>query len=67
MSVNYGMNRVRFMAPVPAGSMLRATFAIDKVVDVEEDGVQVIWLVTVERRGAERPACVAEFITRHYF
>jgi acyl dehydratase len=67
MGVNYGLNRVRFMAPVPVGSMLRATFAIEKTVDVDEGGVQAIWLVTVERQGAERPVCVAEFITRHYF
>ena len=67
MGVNYGLNRVRFMSPVPVGSMLRATFAIEKVADVDADGVQVEWLVTVERQGAERPVCVAEFITRHYF
>jgi acyl dehydratase len=67
MSVNYGLNRVRFMSPVPVGSMLRATFAIEKTVDVEEGGVQANWLVTVEREGVERPVCVAEFITRHYF
>jgi acyl dehydratase len=55
------------MAPVLVGSMLRATFAIEKTVEVDEGGVQAIWLVTVERQGAERPVCVAEFITRHYF
>lgn len=67
MGVNYGLNRVRFMSPVPVGSMLRATFAIEKVADVDAGGVQVEWLVTVARQGAERPVCVAEFITRHYF
>jgi acyl dehydratase len=66
MGVNYGLNRVRFTSPVPVGSELRASFAVKSVSDVE-DGVQVLWDVTLERRGSERPVCVAEFITRHYF
>ena len=67
MSVNYGLNRVRFMAPVRVGSSLRATFAADTVIDVDDGAVQVVWLVTVEVRESEKPACVAEFVTRHYF
>jgi acyl dehydratase len=67
MGVNYGMNKVRFMAPVPVGSRLKATFVVDKVTDVEQGGVQVAWLVTVEQVQSEKPVCVAEFITRHYF
>ncbi|WP_345814265.1 MaoC family dehydratase [Paraburkholderia sp. PREW-6R] len=66
MGVNYGLNRVRFTSPVPVGSELRASFAVKSVSDVD-DGVQVVWDVTLERRGSERPVCVAEFITRHYF
>jgi acyl dehydratase len=67
MGVNYGLNRVRFMSPVLVGSSLRAKFAVESVTDVDNDGVQVVWNVTVEREGSERPVCVAEFITRHYF
>lgn len=67
LGVNYGLNRVRFTSPVPVGSRLRAGFAVGSVTEVESNGVQVLWNVTLEREGSERPACVAEFITRHYF
>ena len=67
MGVNYGMNKVRFMSPVRVGTKLRATFVAETVTDVEEGGVQVIWRVTVQKEGGEKPVCVAEFITRHYF
>ena len=67
MGVNYGLNRVRFTSPVLVGSQLRAKFAVESVTDVDNAGVQVEWSVTLERQGNERPVCVAEFITRHYF
>jgi acyl dehydratase len=67
MGVNYGLNRVRFTAPVPVGSTVRARFGVKEVGDTGDGGVQVTWDVTIEREGGERPACVAEFITRHYF
>lgn len=67
MGVNYGLNRVRFTSPVLVGSQLRASFAVESVEDVDNAGVQVVWNVTLERLGSERPVCVAEFITRHYF
>ena len=67
MGVNYGLNRVRFTSPVPVGAKLRARFAVKEVGDIGDGGVQVTWDVTVEREGSDRPACVAEFITRHYF
>ncbi|HZZ06030.1 MaoC family dehydratase [Paraburkholderia sp.] len=67
MGVNYGLNRVRFTSPVLVGSQLRARFEVKSVTDVENAGVQVEWNVTLERQGSERPVCVAEFITRHYF
>ncbi|HEV7833683.1 MAG TPA: MaoC family dehydratase [Caballeronia sp.] len=67
MGVNYGMNKVRFMSPVRVGTKLRASFVAETVTDVEEGGVQVIWRVTVQKEGGEKPVCVAEFITRHYF
>jgi acyl dehydratase len=67
LGVNYGLNRVRFTAPVPVGSQVRAAFAVANAADVEEGGVQVTWRITLERQGSERPVCIAEFITRHYF
>ncbi|SAL25057.1 dehydratase [Caballeronia udeis] len=67
MGVNYGMNKVRFMSPVPAGAKLRAKFVVRTVTDVEASGVQVIWRVTLEKEGSDKPVCIAEFITRHYF
>ena len=67
MAVNYGLNRVRFTSPVLVGSQLRAQFAVASVEDVDNAGVQVVWNVAVERQGTDRPVCVAEFITRHYF
>ena len=66
MGVNYGLNKVRFTSPVPVGSQVRASFAVQGVTDID-DGVQVVWSVTLERQGSERPVCVAEFISRHYF
>lgn len=67
MGVNYGLNRVRFTSPLPVDSQVRASFAVASVDDVDNAGVQVVWNVTLERQGSERPVCVAEFITRHYF
>ncbi len=66
MSVNYGLNRVRFTAPVPAGSELRGRFRLVAVEDVAGGGVQVTTEVTVERKGSERPVCIAESIARRY-
>jgi acyl dehydratase len=65
MTLNYGLNRVRFVSPVPAGSRLRARLALAGVED-REDGVQAVWNVTIEREGADRPALVAEWIVRYY-
>ncbi|CAG4907845.1 MaoC family dehydratase [Paraburkholderia gardini] len=67
MGVNYGLNRVRFTSPVLVGSNVRAKFVVADVTDVDDNGVQVVWNVTLEKQGSERPVCVAEFITRHYF
>jgi acyl dehydratase len=65
MAVNYGLNRVRFVTPVPAGSRVRASFALTAVEDVG-GGVQTTWTVTVELEGATRPCCVAEWLVRYY-
>jgi acyl dehydratase len=67
MGVNYGLNRVRFTAPVPAGARIRGRFKLSKYEKLEDGGVQTTWQVTVEREGGDKPAMVAETISRHYF
>ena len=67
MGVNYGLNRVRFTAPVPAGARIRGRFKLAKYERLEDGGVQTTWQVTVEREGGDKPAMVAETISRHYF
>jgi len=67
MGVNYGLNRVRFTAPVPAGARIRGRFRLAKYERLEDGGVQTTWQVTVEREGGDKPAMVAETISRHYF
>lgn len=66
MGVNYGLNRVRFPAPVPVGSRLRARFVLRGAEPVERGGVQFTWEMTVEREGSDKPVCVAESLTRQY-
>ena len=66
MGVNYGLNRVRFTAPVPAGSRLRATMKLLECQDLPDNGMQMTWLVTVEREGGGKPVCIAESLTRRY-
>lgn len=65
MSVNYGLNKVRFPAPVLVGSRLRGRMTLLEVEDIE-GGVQVVWKVTMEREGGDKPVCVAESIARRY-
>lgn len=65
LGINYGLNRVRFTGPVPAGSRVRARFRLATVEDIEQ-GVQTTWDVTVEREGEEKPVLVAEWITRRH-
>jgi acyl dehydratase len=66
MGINYGLNKVRFTSPVPAGAKIRGRFTLAKLEPLE-GGVQTIWNVVVEREGAEKPVMVAETISRHYF
>jgi len=66
MGVNYGLNKVRFTAPVPAGANIRGRFTLAKFEKLE-GGVQTTWSVTVEREGGDKPVMVAETISRHYF
>lgn len=63
--VNYGLNRVRFPAPVRAGQRIRAHFAPTAIEDIP-GGVQLTWTVTIEAEGSEKPACVAETVSRRY-
>jgi acyl dehydratase len=65
MAINYGLNRVRFVSPVPSGSRIRALITL-RSVDPVSGGYQVTWQVTVEREGGDKPAGVAEWIVRYY-
>ena len=66
MGVNYGLNRVRFTSPVPVGSRVRARLTLQSTEALSPDGMQMNWLVTVEREGGDKPACVAESLSRSY-
>jgi acyl dehydratase len=65
MSINYGLNKVRFPAPVPVGSRVRATFEVVGL-DEQEWGGQATMQATIERDGGEKPVCVAEIVFRYY-
>jgi acyl dehydratase len=66
MGVNYGLNRVRFTAPVPVGSRLRARLTLQAIEPIEQGGQQMTWGVVVEREGAEKPVCFAESLVRQF-
>ena len=66
MGVNYGFNRLRFTSPVLVGSKLRARFEVKEVSDLQ-GGAQIVWNVIMECEGEEKPALVAEWVTRRYF
>ncbi|HMT56502.1 MAG TPA: MaoC family dehydratase [Ottowia sp.] len=65
MGVNYGLNKVRFMAPVPVGSRLRARQTLLGAQPLE-GGMQLAWRTTVEREGADKPVCVAEPLAQYF-
>lgn len=65
MGINYGLDRVRFPAPVPVGSRLRGRFVL-KNLEAVEGGVQMMVEVTVERDAGGKPVCIAESLTRQY-
>jgi len=65
MGINYGLNKVRFPAPVPVDSRLRASFEVLQVDEIEGGG-QVTMRATIEREGGDKPVCVAESVTRRY-
>jgi acyl dehydratase len=66
MGINCGLNKVRFTAPLPAGSRVRGRFALAKCESLADGGVQHIWNVVVEREGGDKPVLVAEWIVRNY-
>jgi acyl dehydratase len=65
LAVNYGLNRVRFTSPLPAGSRVRARIAPASVGEVA-GSTEVVWTVTIEREGGDKPCCVLEWIVRYY-
>ncbi|HEV7471663.1 MAG: dehydratase [Pseudonocardia sp.] len=66
MGINYGLNKVRFTSPVPVGSRVRGNVELVDVADVGGGAVQITTKITVELEGSERPAIVAEWLTRQY-
>ena len=66
LSVNYGFNRVRFPAPVPVGSRIRARVTLNAL-QQSADHVEIAWGVTIEIEGAPRPALAAEWLLRKYY
>lgn len=67
MGVNYGLNKVRFTSPVPVGSRLRGHMKLMSATFIDNNGMQFAWEITIEREGADKPACIAESLARYYF
>jgi len=67
LSVNYGLNRVRFPNPVQVGARVRARTALQSYEEVKGNGIQIVNQVTVEIEGEPKPGCVAETVSRMYF
>jgi acyl dehydratase len=65
MGVNYGLNKARFPSAVPAGSKIRARALLQSLEEVE-GGQHLVWNITVEREGGDKPCCVAEWLVRYY-
>jgi acyl dehydratase len=65
MGINYGSNKVRFPAPLPTGSKIRAGVRVASVEDIA-GGVHIVNEVTIEREGGDKPVCVAETVARYY-
>ena len=65
MTINYGLTRVRFVSPGPAGTRIRGRVTLSALADIDT-ALQATWNVTVEREGGDRPAVVAEWLVRYY-
>jgi acyl dehydratase len=66
MAVNYGLNKVRFPAPVPAGAKVRLLATLAEVTDIGNGGVQAEINATMECQGSDKPVCVAQMVHRYY-
>lgn len=64
--VNYGLNKVRFISPAPSGGRLRALARLNEASPLGGGAYQFVWQLTIELEGAEKPACVAEWVVRRY-
>ncbi|HIV69714.1 MAG TPA: MaoC family dehydratase [Candidatus Aquabacterium excrementipullorum] len=67
MGVNYGLNKVRFPAPVRSGDRIRCHVRLEAVEPLPQQTVQMTWTATIEIDGGDKPACVAEMLSRWYF
>jgi acyl dehydratase len=67
MGINYGLDKVRFPAPLPTGSRVRAGVELLAAEDIAGNAIQLKNKVTIEREGAEKPVCVAETVSRFHF
>jgi acyl dehydratase len=67
MGLNVGLDKVRFLSPVKSGARLRGRIELKHVKLLDERSVQATMTVTIELEGADRPACIAEPISRYYF
>lgn len=65
MGINYGLNRLRFVSPVRSGARIRARFTVQSIKDFGE-GLEIVYVVTVEGEGSEKPCLVAEWVVRYY-
>lgn len=66
IGINYGLNKVRFTGPVPAGSRVRAVLRLTALETLPENGVLMTWLATVYRDGSDKPVLVAETLGRRF-
>jgi acyl dehydratase len=66
MGLNYGLNKVRFPSPVPVNSRIRGRIKLVSAEPVDNQGLQLLWDVTIEREGGTKPVCIAESLSRMY-
>jgi acyl dehydratase len=66
VAINYGLNKVRFPSPLPAGSRVRGRFTLAHLEPVSGNAWQATWSAVIEREGSEKPCCVAEWLVRYY-